>query len=285
MTRLSDIETHIASMDGMLDIVGAMRSLAGMRMQEALRALPAVRRYGDGLKAGVAEARALVAPAGPVSGPGTGPAAYVLCVAEHGFVGAFNETLCEAARNAVAPGDALFVLGSRGAALAAERGLEIAWMHAMASRPSAVPHMVQALLAALYARIAGGTLTRVSVIYMRCQSAGAPEVTARTILPLDPKTLEGKAARLPPLHNLAPVRLLEKVMAEYVLAELSEAAVESIASENAARFAAMESAHENVSKKLDKLRQEARTARQSEITTELIELVTGAEAATSMPGF
>ena len=43
-------------------------------------------------------------------------------------------------------------------------------------------------------------------------------------------------------------------MAEYVFALLTEAAVESIASENAARFAAMSSAHDNVSKKLSNLR-------------------------------
>ena len=55
-------------------------------------------------------------------------------------------------------------------------------------------------------------------------------------------------------------------------------AVESLASESAARFAAMEAAHGNVSGKLDQLRQEARQARQAEITTELLDLVTGAEA-------
>jgi F-type H+-transporting ATPase subunit gamma len=69
-------------------------------------------------------------------------------------------------------------------------------------------------------------------------------------------------------------------MAEYLFALLMEAAVESIASENAARFAAMESAHDNVSKKLSRLRQDARQARQSEITAELLDLITGAEALT-----
>ncbi len=82
----------------------------------------------------------------------------------------------------------------------------------------------------------------------------------------------------PPLHNLTPVALHDRLMAEYVFALLTEAAVESIASENAARLAAMESAHDNVSKKLEQLHQNARQARQSEITTELLELVTGALA-------
>ena len=40
----------------------------------------------------------------------------------------------------------------------------------------------------------------------------------------------------------------------------------------------MEAAHDNVAKKLDQLRQDARHARQTEITTELLDLVTGAEA-------
>jgi F-type H+-transporting ATPase subunit gamma len=70
-------------------------------------------------------------------------------------------------------------------------------------------------------------------------------------------------------------------MGEYMFALLTEAAVESIASENAARFAAMESAHDNVSKKLTELRQGARQARQAEITAELLDLITGAEATRS----
>jgi F-type H+-transporting ATPase subunit gamma len=86
-----------------------------------------------------------------------------------------------------------------------------------------------------------------------------------------------------PLHNLPPALLLESLLAEYVFALLTEAAVESIASENATRFLAMESAHDNVTRKLDSLRQEARAARQDEITTELLDLVTGAEALSTSP--
>ena len=83
---------------------------------------------------------------------------------------------------------------------------------------------------------------------------------------------------MPPFHNLAPDVLLEKLVADYIFALLIEAAVESLAAENAARFAAMGSAHDNVSKKLEELRQDARQARQEEITTELLDLMTGAEA-------
>jgi F-type H+-transporting ATPase subunit gamma len=65
-----------------------------------------------------------------------------------------------------------------------------------------------------------------------------------------------------------------------MFALLTEAAVESIASENAARFKAMQAACDNVTKKLEELRQAARQVRQEEITAELLDLITGAEGIT-----
>ena len=51
MTRLAEIQPHIASMGELHDIVGAMRSLAGMRVQEAQRTLPGIRRYAEAMAA------------------------------------------------------------------------------------------------------------------------------------------------------------------------------------------------------------------------------------------
>ena len=55
-------------------------------------------------------------------------------------------------------------------------------------------------------------------------------------------------------------------------------AMESFASENGARLATMEAARANIDKKLDDLAQDERQRRQDEITTELLDIVTGAEA-------
>jgi F0F1-type ATP synthase gamma subunit len=93
-------------------------------------------------------------------------------------------------------------------------------------------------------------------------------------------TLALTQPRQPPLHNLGAARLLERLMAEYVFALLTEAVVESIGSENAARLAAMEAAHDSVEKKLGELHLAAREARQGEITAELLDLIAGAEALT-----
>ena len=278
MTRLTKIQSHIVSMDELLDIVGAMRSLAGMRVQESQHALPGIRSYADSMATAIGSALLLMPQPVTEAHQRRGRCAAILCMAEHGFVGGFNERMLEAAEATLNASDMLFVLGSRGAVLAYERGREIAWTRPMATRLAGALDAVNSLTNELYARIARGEIARVEVMFARYRQGAASMIEHRLLLPLDTASLAAKSARQVPLHNLAPRPLLEKLMADYVFALLTEAAVESIASENAARFAAMESAHDNVSKKLAGLQENARQARQMEITSELLDLMTGAEA-------
>ena len=278
MTRLAEIEGHLRSMGELLDVVSAMRSLAAMRMQEAQQALPGVRRYAETMAAAIG-ATLLLMPATPMApSQRLGRRALVFCMAEHGFVGGFNDRLLAALQSGPKPDDLLFVLGSRGAALVEERWRRTNWTEPMATRCSGAPETARRLAGEIYRRIAQGEIGRVEVILAPCRSGGVSVVEQRLLLPIDLEKLRRTQPTQPPLHNLPPATLLERLMAEYVLAQLTEAAIESLASENAARFAAMASAHDNVSKKLDELRRQSNLARQSEITTELLDLITGSEA-------
>lgn len=280
MTRLAELRGQIASMDELLDIVGAMRSLAGMRLQEAQRALPGIRRYAESMAAAIGAALLLMPEPIPERRSERGHQALILCAAEHGFVGGFNERLIEAAEAVLKPSDLLFVLGSRGAEIASERGRKVVWITPMASRLAGAPDVINRLTSELYTRILRGEISRVEVMFGHYHQAATATIERHLLLPLDTQALAPTQPRQAPLHNLEPRQLIEKLMAEYVFALLTGAAVESIASENAARFAAMESARDNVTKKLSQLRQTARQARQSEITSELLDLITGAEANT-----
>jgi F-type H+-transporting ATPase subunit gamma len=277
MTRLAQIEGHIANMGELLDIVGAMRSLASMRVQEAHRAVPGVRRYAEDMAAAIGSA-VLLAPERAAARTAPGRRALILCTAEHGFVGGFNERIIEATEALLLPNDSLFVLGGRGAALAQERGRPAVWAHPMPTRPAAAPETIRRLMAALFRAIAGGAVSRVEVVFARHRQGSSLAIERRPLLPVDLASLTTRQPRLPPLCNLRPETLLERLVADYVFALLIEAVIESIASENAARFAAMEAAHDNVARKLEQLRRDGRQARQDEITTELLDLVTGAEA-------
>jgi len=278
VTRLSEIQAHIGSLSELRNIVGAMRALAGMRVQEAQQALPGIRRYADAIAVAVADSLHLLPEPAAAPRRSRHRLALVLCAAEHGFVGGFNERLVAQATAELGADDRLFVLGSRGAALALEHGRKAHWSHPMATRCAAAPETVQRLTRELYGSIGRGEVDGADVMFTRYRAGAATAVERRTVLPLDLDALRARQSRLPPLHNLPSAALHERLVAEYVFALLVEAAAESIASENAARFAAMASAHENVSKKVDDLRREAHQARQAEVTNELLELVTGAEA-------
>lgn len=274
--HFAELERHIGSIGELRNIIGAMRSLAGIRVQEAQRALPAVRRYGQTVAEAVAAALSLVAEP-PPKGGAQGSCGLVLFLAEHGFVGGFDERILAAAEAALASADVLFVLGSRGAARLAESGRTADWSYPIATRTEGLGEAVRQLTGELYRRIASGELHRVAVMFARHRQGGAEAIETRQLLPVQPRSPARPQSRMPPLHNLRPQALLEELIADHVFALLVEAAVESLASENAARFAAMEAAHDNISKRLDRLRQEARAARQDEITTELLELIGGSE--------
>ena len=73
-------------------------------------------------------------------------------------------------------------------------------------------------------------------------------------------------------------RLLSRLVRQYLFVSLFRACAESLASENASRIAAMQSAEKNIEDRLDDLRRVFNHIRQTAITEELLDVVTGFEA-------
>jgi len=289
--RLAEIERHVASMEELQRIVGAMRAIASMRMQEAVRALTSVREYGSALAEGLHDALAIAGEEAHVGGDMSRlmeatavPArwrthrAIVLFASEHGFVGRFNQRLIDTVEADLTPADALMIVGSRGAAFAAERGHAAAWSHPLATGLTGIPETVRLLEEALLPRISRREVLRAEVVFGRYGRNGQLDIERRRLFPLELGPVRAERRGLAPLHDLPLPELLEKLTTEYMLAQLTEAATEALAAENAARFAAMESARDNVGRKLETLRLDASRARQEEITTELLDLITGERA-------
>lgn len=278
--RCAEIQLRIASMQELRRIVTALRSLASMRMQQAVRTIPGVRQYGAAIATAIEDMLPLVPerPA-PLAATRGGRRALILCTSEQGFVGDFNEQLFEAAAPQRERGELLFVLGTRGAALAEGRGWKLSWSGRTATRIASLTEAVERLAGALYRAIARNEVTSAQVLFPRYRHGTGPKIERHPLFPLDLARKGRAPARAPPLHNLPPAALLEKLLAEYVFALLSEAAIETLASENEARFNAMGAAQDNLARKLEQLEQQGREARQEEVTTELLDLVTGAEAA------
>jgi len=281
MERLARLQTRIASIVELSEIIGAMRSLAAVRIQQGNAALEGIRRYTEIVGGAIAQAATLIGLDGaPVPGRGALPGgrSVVFFCSEHGLVGGFNERLLDDAANALGPGAHLCPVGARGALVAQERGLPVAWAVPMATHVPGVLETARRVAAEIYKRIDADGPGGVDIVYARYLSGGRSEIEKQAVLPLDLAPFAAQAKGPPPLSNLAPEILMQKLAGEFVLAELGRAAMESLVSENGARLQAMESAHEHIEDKLEALRGQERQLRQEETTTELLDVVTGSEA-------
>jgi F-type H+-transporting ATPase subunit gamma len=148
----------------------------------------------------------------------------------------------------------------------------------MAIHAGAVTDTARRTAEELYRRFDRGDLAGVEILYFRDSGGGRRILERQSLLPVDLERYGKPGSTNAPLTNLAPQTLIDGLMAEYLFAQLAHAAMESFASENAARLAVMQSAREKLDERLTDLQSLERRLRQEQITDELLELVTGAEA-------
>jgi len=277
--RLADVELQLHNLRELQDIVGAMRAVAAIRVQEAQAALDGTRAYAEVIGAAIAEALTLLPAAPHRRAARTGaPAGTVLFMAEHGFTGAFNDQLADALGGAGDRGADLFVVGGRGRALIEERGLSPAFATGMATHVGAVTETARRIAGALYERFERGRLAMVEILFFRHQGGGRRSLERQSLLPVDLEAFGPSRSAAQPLTNLAPGALIEGLIEEYLFALLAHAAMESFASENGARLATMQSARDKLDQRLSELRALEGRLRQEQITGELLEIITGTEA-------
>jgi F-type H+-transporting ATPase subunit gamma len=132
-----------------------------------------------------------------------------------------------------------------------------------------------------------GEVDAIYLVYNEFKSAMSQRVVAEALFPLEPPTMEtaSDAARDPidkqePQFLFEPDKqsLLERLVPMYVEATIARALLESLASQLGAQMTAMDSATKNATEMIGKLTLDYNRARQAAITTELMEIIGGAEA-------
>jgi F-type H+-transporting ATPase subunit gamma len=123
---------------------------------------------------------------------------------------------------------------------------------------------------------------RVELVYLTHIGGPVLKVQRQSLLPLDLPSGNTRFSEFPPIINVRPRRLLDGIISEYLFAALENAAMQSFFSENSARFRTMEAAHQNIRKKSAELTTLARRMRQEAVTAEILELISGAEALSSV---
>jgi len=217
--------------------------------------------------------------------------AYVVITADRGLCGGYNSGVQRAAegevKDAVLGGKsyALVTVGRKAEGYFKFRGYNIATSY---SGFSDSPTYAQARQIGedVVARYISGEFDRVELVYTRFISAGSQEVVLRPLVPLDRATVAGGDGKALNADGAAadyefepdPSTILDTLLPRYVEARVYAALLNAAASEHAFRQRAMKSATDNAEELIKNLSRIMNRARQDSITTEIMEIVSGAEA-------
>lgn len=275
--RLADVVTKIHNVRQLGAVVTALRGIAASRAQSGRSLLAGIQAYSEVISLAIGQALNLLPIDSTASiARGSTKRGLILFCAEQGFAGAFSERVFEAAGADLKQATVL-VIGTRGAAVAAERGIKPDWSVAMTTRVEGIPGFANELAEALYRFVARGLVARADIFFSRSVS-GNIRIDRHSLLPIDFGRFARPVQRQAPLIAFSPQLLLERLAAEYVYAQLCQAAMHAFVAENDARMIAMVAAKNNTETTLAGLVQRERQLRQEEITTEIVELAAGAQA-------
>jgi F-type H+-transporting ATPase subunit gamma len=278
--RLVDVVTQLHNVRQLEAVVTAMRGIAASRAQQSRSLLAGIEAYTQVISRAIGQALSLLpADVSPSASRRQAKRGLILFCAEQGFAGAFSERVLDAAAGDLRDATS-FIIGTRGAAIASERCIKPAWSATMAANVDALPTFANQLADALYAYVARGAVVEVDVVFPRSVPGSGIQIDRHSLLPIDFQRFARPIEQLAPLTTLAPQPLLERLAAEYVYAQLCEAAMLAFEAENEARMMAMTLAKTNIATKLNTLSLRERQLRQEEITTEIVELAAGSEALT-----
>jgi F-type H+-transporting ATPase subunit gamma len=133
---------------------------------------------------------------------------------------------------------------------------------------------------------ASGHVDKVELVYTRFITAGSQEVVLRPLVPLSAETIAGGDGKAGSTDGSGsdyefepdPTTILDTLLPRYVEARVYAALLNAAASEHAFRQRAMKSATDNAEELIKNLSITMNRARQASITTEIMEIVGGAEA-------
>ncbi len=127
----------------------------------------------------------------------------------------------------------------------------------------------------------------VSLAFTRRGEHGLREPVTQRLLPLEPNLLRRGSrwhSRSLPDYSMAPDTLLASLIRSHIFASVFHASAEAMVTENSARLALMQQAEQSVDDRLEQVRGELRSVRQTEITNELMDVIIGFEALKKKPG-
>jgi F-type H+-transporting ATPase subunit gamma len=280
---------RIKSVQSTKKITKAMELIAASRIVKAQARVAAARPYAEQITAVI---RNLAA-----GGAGLGhpllagreqiqTVAYIVVSADRGLAGSYNSGVIRHTERAMAAdveagrGVKLYTIGKKATGYFTFRNVPIeASFLGVTDQPTY--ERAREIAIAVGAAFDSGAVDSVEVVYTEFLSAGSQRVTQRRLMPLDSATIseatEGGATASYEFEP-SPDVILDHLLPRYAEARLFAAMLDASASEHAFRQRAMKSASDNADELIKTLSRIMNRARQDAITTEIMEIVGGAEA-------
>jgi F-type H+-transporting ATPase subunit gamma len=287
METLEQLRHQLEAIDDLASIVRTMKALAAVNIRQYETAVHSLGHYFRTVELGLhVVLRELPAPRAPAHGAERVGA--IVFGSDHGMCGRFNEEIAGHAAEwladaAGAERPRIIAVGARVAALLEARGLrpeQDMFVPASAARIGAT---VRQVLLALDEWQVSGRTERVYLFHNRSSAEGRYRPTRTRLLPVNLHrlhSLEGERwpSRSLPSYTMRRELLFARLLRQFFFVTIFRACAESLAAENAARLAAMQSAERNLQERQQELLGEFRRLRQDAITAELLDVVSGYEA-------
>jgi F-type H+-transporting ATPase subunit gamma len=210
-------------------------------------------------------------------------AAFVIITSDRGLCGAYNSTIIRMAereiedRRAEGLDYSLVLVGKKAQSYFKFRKYRIdSAFEGMTDQP--VYDDARQVAGAFRERFEAGEFQSVDLVFTRFISAGSQEAIVRRFLPLEVDIVGHDGPQAEIEYEPSPTTILNELLPRYVESRIFSALLDASASEHAARQRAMKSATDNAQDLIITLTRVMNRARQDAITSEIMEIVGGAEA-------
>ena len=293
MQTLESLKERIGTVELLQSVVRTMKTLAAVSVRQHEKAIESLADYIGTIEMGLSVVlREGLEETGEKAQAKEGSLGAIVIGSDQGLCGRFNEQLVAHALEKLRllkpeeSGRMLVCVGARAGLCLAESGVKV---EGCLSAPVSATGIIPAVQKILYTIEDWQTrfhMNRIVLFYNHFLFGASYCPELLNLMPLDQAWLRKLAARqwqgtTIPTFTMGRERLFTLMIRQWLFISLYRAFAESLASENAARLASMQTAERNIVERLDELNLQYRDLRQSAITEELLDIVAGFETLTA----
>lgn len=289
MPSLKDIRARIESTKNTQQITKAMKLVSAAKLRKAQHQITNMRPYALTLKEVIADIATTQKVSHPLMEMKANPKKLLLVVinSDRGLCGAFNtnvnkftEKYAKQAESTFDTVDFLFV-GRKAHDYFAKKNIKVVDYITKLDKDISYG-LASGVANRLMKNYLSGEYDEVRLIFNEFVSAISQKTTCERVLPIEIEKssfdTEGSKFSKDMVFEPAPELIIEQLLRKHFDLQIYRAMSESVAAEHGARMTAMENATNNAKAMIEKLTLTYNKLRQEKITTELIEIVSGAEA-------